>query len=174
MSITDQTYFQKRLISIPALNNEFNLSQLNDYIELMENDYLDSVLGYQMRKEFLLGIGDAGKWDNLLNGSEYTDCDGNLQKWIGFNNSIKESPIAYYIYFHKVREGDIILSTTGNIRTKNENSDRLLGYVNLVMAYNYMVRYNRSLAAYIEANENEYLSYEPNNKLTDTINIYGI
>lgn len=173
-NLIGQTYFQKRLISIPQLSDAANLKRLTDYIEMHENDYLDDVLGYEMRKAFLDGIGDGDKWDNLLNGVEFTDLEGRLQKWTGFNNTIKESPIAYYVYFYKVKECNIILSTTGNVKTKNENSDRITGLVNLVDCWNYMVKYNLTLKSYLESNSTIYPEYDPIDTLTEKINYFGI
>lgn len=177
MALTDITYFEQRLIVVPNLNREEIEGQLNDYINLHEPDYREKTLGYQLNKEFQAGLEEVTideKWANLRDGAEYLDSCGKTQKWKGFNNSLKESPIAYYIYFNLVREDNNPLSSTGVIFTNNENSSRITPLFKTVDAYNYMVRYNRKLAEFIEANEDIYTSYDPSDKMIKSINYFGI
>jgi hypothetical protein len=175
MALIDYTYFQKRLLAIPNLNQEEIVGNLNNYIALHEPLYLESVLGYAMNKEFQEALAGtpAQKWIDLRDGAEYTDKCGSLQKWNGFVTSTKESPIAYYNYFYLVREGNTMLTGTGTVESKNENSNRVEPLVKLVDAYRYMVGYNRQLAAFIEANDSDYPTYAPTDKLIENIYYFG-
>lgn len=176
MAFTDYTYLQKRLIAIPNLNEEVILGNLNNYIALHEPLYRESVFGYAMNKEFEAGLSEGTpltKWTNLRDGAEYTDSCGNVQKWTGFVNTLKESPIAYYVYFYLVREGNSILTGTGMVESRHENSDGVTPLVKLTDAWNYMVDYNRKLAAFIEANSSDYTTYAPTDKLIEKNNYFG-
>ena len=102
MSLIDETYFDKRILSIPNTNRDEVVNNISNYIEKFEPEYLNKVLGYELNKEFIAGLEEETplqKWLDLRDGAEYADCNGRLQKWTGFVNAIKDSPIAFYVFW---------------------------------------------------------------------------
>jgi len=176
MSQIDETYFQQRLIAIPNLNEDSVSSRLQSYIDLKEDDYFIDVLGQELKDLYLSGIGEVTpdqKWTDLQNGAIF-ECSGRQMKWTGFLNDIKDSPIAYYTYFYLVREGNSILTGTGVVESVNENSNKITPLVKLVDAWSYMVKKNRLLKLFIEANISDYPEYDPTDCLIENINYFGI
>ena len=175
MALIDYTYFQERLIAIPNLSREEITARLNSYINFKEDEYLSKVLGYEMKTEFEAAIAGtpAQKWIDLRDGAEFS-YNGNLYKWTGFLNDLKDSPIAYYVYYWMIKEDNTLLTGTGTAITKNENSDRVTPLIKLVDSYVYMADKNRLLKAFIEANSSDYPSYAPTDYLIQKINYFGI
>ena len=176
MPLIDNTYFENRLIAVPNQGREQILSDLNSYIEFKEDEYLINVLGYELNKEFQAGLLEATvlqKWKDLRDGAEFTYCN-KLYKWTGFVNAIKDSPIAYYTYYYYVRENNQSLQAVGVVFSQTENSNRVSPMLKLVDAWTYMVRKNRLLKMFLEVNEADYSTYDPDDSLTVSINEYGI
>jgi len=175
MNLIDHTYFQKRLTAIPTIKEEV-LQDLNDHIEKYEPEYLYSVLGVDLTDEFLAAI-EAGstdqRWLDLLNGVvfEYNDIK---YKWGGFNNTIKESPIAYYVMNYFIRSNNTLFTGIGTVTSNSENSDRSGPTVKLVDVWNKMVEQNEILVLFIESRYSDYSTYAPFDSLIYKMNIYGI
>jgi len=70
MSLINSTYFAKPDIKLPIDN-----INVQDYIDKFESDFLTTLLGYELQKEFVSEIEGgtlAPKWVDLKNGAEYT------------------------------------------------------------------------------------------------------
>jgi len=175
MNLIDHTYFQKRLTAIPNLKEEV-LQDLNDHIEKYEPEYLYSVLGVDLADEFITAIGGGStdqKWLDLLNGAKF-EAHGRKYEWLGFNNAIKESAIAFYVMWHFIRNNNTLFTGIGTVTSDSENSNRTDPTRRLVTLWNNMVEQNEILALFLESGLAVYPNYAPFDTLTDTINIYGI
>jgi len=175
MALIDKTYFQKRITAIPNLKDEV-LQDLNDHISLYEHDYLNNVLGVDLKNDFETGISlptPAEKWTKLRDGAEF-EYEDIKYKWSGFNNIIKDSPIAYYIMYWFVRNNNTSFTGIGAVTSNSENSTRIDPRRILVDNWNSMVKHNDILEKFLKANESDYSNYEPLDTLTEIINVYGI
>lgn len=82
--ILNHSYFFGDL-AIGQLDSAAVQDKLNGYIQQCEPEYLEALMGYATYQQFLAGIllPAPNKWLNILNGVEYTDLSGHLQKWKG-------------------------------------------------------------------------------------------
>lgn len=137
MIITD-SYFTGDIyipqVGSGASNIANDKTRLQNAIDKYEVEILVKGLGRKLCKEFYdqidpntrsikTGVSDA-KWGLLLNGDEYTD-GGKDYFWRGLvdkTGNLTESLMAYYIYFHYVREGQKSLTTQGTKKGKAQNT----------------------------------------------------
>jgi len=113
-TIIDNTYFTNEL-TLPVDNINIQL-----YIDEHEPIILKTILGYALYKEFTdaLSSSPAQKWVDLRDGKEYTDNQGNTQKYEGI-----KSIIADYVFFEIVSDKQWI-TTDGGVKIANtENSE---------------------------------------------------
>ena len=146
MTLIDYTYFQKRLLAIPNLKDSV-LEQLNDYIPILEDKYLEVMLGIKLKNQFLAGLEEgviADKWLRLRDGYEY-DISGITYKWGGFVRSDKVSPIANYIFCNLTANNQLANTGIGETKQKAENSVVLTPQYRISQVWNDMVEMNRSL-----------------------------
>lgn len=94
--IVNKSFFV-RDISIPNTNTTAITEKIDSYIAKYEPDCLLNILGYPLFK--LFGSESSQRMTDLLNGAEYTDERGELQKWQGLKHDTDISLIANYIYF---------------------------------------------------------------------------
>lgn len=175
--LIDQTYFQKRLTAIPNLNEPFVLAQLNNYLDIYEDEYLVKILGQELRDEFITGLSETvvdQKWKDLRDGVSFTYTDGVKYKWKGFLTSTKESPIANYVMWYIVRDGNDTLTGIGVVKSTGENSEVISPVSRMVNIYNQMVYQNRILEKFLITNATYYPNYCPQDTLTVSTNVYGI
>lgn len=161
-TIIDNSYF---VADVYLPNTDVTKSEGQYYIEmtaLHENRYLVDVLGYKMAKDFLAAIASnptSGIWYDIWKGAEFTDSNGLLNKWRGFANAEKESPIANYV-FTKILTGlKSQNSGVGVIRLLPENATPVSIVKTSVKAWNRMVELNRILDDFIYQNSADYPDY---------------
>ena len=85
MSLIDASYFKGEL-NIPNTSKDTIAERLNWFIEKLEKQFLNDLLGYEFSKLFLTGIqapAPEQRWLDLLGGVEYTNLQGRLAKWVG-------------------------------------------------------------------------------------------
>lgn len=141
--IINNGYF-KNEIYIPHAKPEITddvttvASDMLDFIEAYSRDCLVKCLGFALFKEFSgqldpveangLKSGADQKWDDLLNGKEYTNTDGKLTEWRGLryqNNPdglYDKSLIAEYVYFHYEKDQDDNRVGVGNVKENAKNA----------------------------------------------------
>ena len=123
MNLVDYTYFQKRLLAVPNLTGS-NLEQLNDYIPICQDRYLETMLGVKLKNDFIAGLQETTieqKWLDLRDGKDY-EVSGISYSWKGFVNSTKESPIANYTFCTMTVDNQNLNTGIGEVRKKAENS----------------------------------------------------
>jgi hypothetical protein len=179
----DKTYFQGEL-NIPSLQAQSPvLNSLNLFIQEREPMYLRSALGYSLWKLFIAGLAEAvpdARWTDLKNGADYTDGNGILRRWEGFTNSVKQSPIAGYVYYWFVRDAATYTSSSGEVESKKENATNISPSMKSVRAYNDMVKQTAILHDYltyaVDGNGDPlYPEYNPEAvECFKTINIFNV
>jgi hypothetical protein len=179
--ITDNTYF-KGSIYLSNIFDSGNVEYrvLGDYIERCENEYLEQILGYEMKAEFLSEIADnptSGIWFDLWKGAEYS-YGGRIHKWAGFSNNEKLSPIAYYIYYWYMRNQNSQTTGIGEVVSNVPNNSIGNESVKLMTAWNDMVRFNHKLYDFIYTNLSDYPTFigmtKENERLYTKINFANI
>lgn len=182
MTLINDTYFKKRLTAIPSLNQPPISTKLNNYLDIYEDEYLVNVLGQQLSDEFAAGLEESvvdPKWTALRDGAEFT-YNNVKYNWKGFLRTTKESPIANYIMWYIVRDGNDDLTGVGVMKSTSENSEVQSPINRMVNIWNQMVKENRILSLFLLSNQSDYPSYKLFNGsencdvLTTKQNIYGI
>lgn len=96
--------------------NQFKEEDLNQYILLFREQYLRQLVGAAVYAD--IENQTRQKWDDLLNGVDYVDSDGNRQH----HNGLLASLVAF-IYFEFVRD-NFTSTQVGRVKGKSENSER--------------------------------------------------
>jgi len=160
MNFTDYTYF---VGSINLPNTAPSLSEgaeLVLFIDKYESKYLTDILGYKMAKDFISNMlvvspPTSGIWFDLLNGKEFTDSNGNLNKWQGFN-TIGFNPIANYVYCELLEARETQTTGVGGQKSKINNSVQTSSRQKVVSAWNDMVELNCILYDFLIVNATLY------------------
>lgn len=112
-------------------------ASLTNFIDTYSREALIKCLGYALFKEFsaqldpnapngLIG-GAAAKWDELLNGKEYTDANGKLVYWKGIRQktagTYNKSFLADYTYYFYEKSEDDDRTGVGNVKQQAKNAD---------------------------------------------------
>lgn len=135
--IIDASYFTGSIF-LPQVGNGASSVANNDQklikaIDRYEAEILVMALGRKLTKEFLSNInpetkvlvdGADSKWDSLLNGQDYSK-NGKDYYWRGLidtTGNLKESMMAYYIYYNYVREGLTATTTMGVKKGQSQNT----------------------------------------------------
>lgn len=147
MNLIDNTYFIGE-INLPSSVLSGNLATIDAYIERYEKEFLKNLLGYDLYKELKAEIEDqtfTEKWDELVNGAEYT-IGGYTKKWDGLINSEKVSPIAYYVYYNYLKANIVNYESIGAVSALSENSARVAADGLMINAWNrYVDLYNNAI-----------------------------
>jgi hypothetical protein len=140
-TIISRDYFKLGEVFIPHAIDDPNDSNtgvkdnLDLFIDQYERDVLVKMLGYSLFKDFssnldiskpngLIPAADV-KWDQLLNGVEYT-IDDTLVNFRGIRHLDGANPIsliAYYTYFFYLKDDAIKYTGTGNQVVEAANSE---------------------------------------------------
>lgn len=140
MRIIDETYF-KGNIAIPNIEKDLD-SFLSSYVDRYEKEILIFLLGYNMYTDLMEAMEEAtlpNKWDAILNGATFNvTINGKLIncEWIGLKNDSKISLIAYYVFFHYLRDNANQFTGLSVIKSDAENADVIDPNNKLVWAWN--------------------------------------
>lgn len=125
---------------------------LQQYIDKYEPRILTRVLGYQLYKEFNVGLAEetpAEKWTELRDGAEYTYND-ELKYFDGL-----KTLIVNYVYFKFVKEQSQFNTGVGIKSIDTENSQNTDASFKQVYAFNELVDINCQLNEFITAKNDE-------------------
>ena len=121
--------------------------------------YLKTILGYELYELFQANIGaGSGIYHTLREGGQYTDLNGDLGYWNGFN-TVGYNPIANFIYFKHQSEQFSNTTGVGERRADAENMSMGNPSYKMVRAWNEMVDYNLQLHDFIISNSDDYPTY---------------
>ena len=128
--------------------------------EMYEVRYLQTFLGYELAKLLLAayaafpGTPLPSRYADIINGTEYTDFNGNLQKWEGLK--WQGSPILPYVYYNWIRWHVTNTTLGGEVLNQIENSQQI-GYTDkIVLNWNEGVKQNQILYEFLVKNSEVY------------------
>ena len=140
MSLINQSYFVGD-IALPNLDEVSNSFQ--DTMDRYEEEILKSLLGYQLYKAFIAGIGEVTpdqKWIDLRDGGvEFTfDFCGETitQEWNGLINSDLVSLISYHVYYKYRYENLSTTTSINDVMGIAENATKVNDTRKMVYAWN--------------------------------------
>ena len=158
--ITDNTYYVDELYlphAVPDASDAFLdvKSTVGRFIDKYEKDCLLKSLGRDLSREFYSNIdpsesskikaGADAKWDELMNGVQYTDANGNVKDWRGIRFELVEgegydrSLLANYIYFFYEKNEDTTRTNVGNVQESATNAARISKRPKVSSAWNEFV-----------------------------------
>lgn len=179
-SIIDYNYFVGE-INLPHTGSEDGYAVVDQFINRYEQEYLQSVLGYDLWKAFTNGIAATEpeqKWIDLRDGKEFTNLSGYNTKWMGFKNSELKSPIACYVYFHFMEDRVTDTAFIGEVKPSAENATQASPSAKMMNAWNRMAEMTDILYDFLRANEDTYPEFQnhpaPRWKRYKKINLFGI
>lgn len=149
-NLIDNTFFFGE-INIAQLNVQAVQDNINDFIAKYEPKYINEVLGYAFAKLYNAGItANEQRFLDIRDGKEFTNCEGYTDKWNGFTNSDKLSPIANYIYYWYIRTNTTYSSGIGEVQPTTENGTIVTPYGKLYHAWNEMVEAEKILYDFLQ------------------------
>ena len=136
-NLIDNSYFTGE-INLPGELLTGSFATMDSYIEKYEKDFLIKLLGYTTYKDFLA---NPSTYAGLINGAEYTMQYNGLKtvRWNGLVNDDLISPIAYYVYYHFMRDLATSTATVGVTMANSENSSVVSMSHKLTFAWNAMM-----------------------------------
>lgn len=153
-----ETYITKEQFIGRLILDFGSYSGFDAYAVQIQDEVLLNLLGYATYKDMNDNISDA-KYQNLLNGVEYTDSAGNLQKAVGI-----KVMLPYFFYFFYSRDIQSYNSTLGEFESLAENSQQATrSKLNskIVNNYNQGIVYYDQLIDYMELNSEDYPNLVP-------------
>jgi len=134
-TIIDNTYFEKGSLYIPN-NKDINVapvdtpssqSELDFFIEKYERELLLNAFGVTLYNELQSQIPNPTiqKWIDLINGSDYTDADGEVKRWDGLKGNLSQSVIAFFVYCEYLRNDNEAYATVGTVKNNAKNADNV-------------------------------------------------
>ena len=154
--IINTTFFDGGELNIPGTDTTAISESLDDIIGIYEPDYLKKALSYPLWKLFnaTLPIPPAGRFADLLNGGvEYTDSNGYVKEWGGFN-TVFTSPIAMYIWYWFQRKIASYNTPGGEQKGKTENAQNVGVDTKQMQQWNKMSRITCDLWQYLQYSVN--------------------
>lgn len=152
--------------------------KITGFISKYEPDILIKSLGYDLYKAYIAGIGagtPSQKWLDLRDGKEYL-IDGIYYRWRGFQNALKDSFIAYYVYYKITKDDPIFASSVGLRSVNTENSTPIDKGYKQSEVYNIMVDQINEMHDFIEyqnsVDETTYPNFYP--ETINKVNPFGI
>lgn len=162
--IIDCTYFTE-LLSVgispytgtPSITNEAETDRINAYAEIYEREYLVNILGDEMCGEFV---------------SYIESHEDSVEKWEKLYALLSEkySPIACYVFFKYISEGNYSVTSVGTVASSDE--DVVSPMVLQIRAWNDMVNMNKRVYELLQSVEYKGVCFNP--CMLRKINIMGI
>lgn len=168
MSLIDSTYFVGDL-NIPNTDKDYVLERLQYFIEKMERQLLQDILGYELYKPLVAAFDQAEddssytyetRLGNILNGTEYTGQDSRLHKWKGLvyvtESEVKGSLIANYVYWHWLKDQTTQTTGLGESATQAQNSTLTSPTIKMVKVWNEFAYQVQELFYFLQSNQLSY------------------
>lgn len=132
-------------------------NSLNQFIAIREKKYLDLILGEQLSKLFRDNItSEEDKWKNLK-----------AKFVIDVTDTIKQSPIANYIYYWYMRKTETAQTGSGEVNLKKQNSNSTSARIKAARAWNEMVRWNKAVRKFVK-DSSDYPEYNEPKRSSET------
>ena len=155
--LTTRVQYQKGVLAIERIISDETVKDAIDQAILdYEPVFLQRAFGYEFYRDLIDYIDDANHvanpiYDKLLNGVEFTDSCGNLQK---------TEPLKYctarYVFFEYKNETLTKNTTSGEMVFKTENADVVAPINRLVQVWNELAMAMVKIYDYIQINSDDY------------------
>lgn len=163
--IVDTTFFFGEL-EIPQVTEAYVQSYVTSLIQEHEPRFLEQLFGYAMYKDYLANQA-ASKYQDIINGKEYTDAAGVLRKWKGLKYATLAGPppakfksaIANYIYFRYMQDSQTASTGTGEKGIEANSTIVASPWSKMVRSWNSMVDDNIALYNFISVYPDVYPLY---------------
>ena len=157
MSITKNSFYTGEIYiphakpSITDGNTQVEQSLL-DFIDDYERDALIKSLGYKLAIEFISNLDDTEtnglksgtdqKWDDLLNGKDYQDSNGDTIRWNGIrwknktDGKYDRNFLTNYVYVFFENDYNVTRGNIGNEQEQAKNANRVSAAPKITKAFN--------------------------------------
>jgi len=132
-NLINKTFFVGEII-LPNLHLQAEETRLDYFISKYEPECLIKIMGYPLYRLFLSE--SSSRMNDLLNGAEYQDGEGNFRKWNGLKYGTL-SLIASYIYFYFIENNKAHTVGTGSMITKKESGSSISPADKMTLAWNF-------------------------------------
>lgn len=168
MALIVTTSFFYGLNAIPQLTETLIQTNVTALITELEPEFLEQLLGYPLYKQYKAWDGAAaGRFKDLRDGVEYTNCFGELAKWKGLKRDGENiSPIANYIYYWWLRKESTVTTAGGEKKTDKKSSVNTDSTNKQNKAWNTMVKWNKEFWEYMYVKQDVYPEYVTNGFMT--------
>ncbi len=168
MSLIDASYFVKKL-NIPNTDSPEIAEAVTSYINQFEPMFLQRLFGYPLYSAYKAHSADA-RFTDILNGKEYTNLNGYLNKWNGLIEVLvpaptppattpvaqKQSIIANFVYYHYRIENVTQFSGIGEMLMFGENANAVSPRRRLATVWNEMSNVVKQFIQFLDANQSIY------------------
>jgi hypothetical protein len=146
-----------------------SITEFQTFIGLKETDYLEQFFGYELAKIIIAAVvafnTDATplptRIADIINGVEFTDLNGRLQKWKGLKRPTDLiSPIANFVYYYWMRKEISKTTLSGEVMNETENSKNIGRASKMYTNWETGVIQNRILAEFMQVNLATYPEYQ--------------
>lgn len=167
-SLIDLTFFVKKL-NIPNTGDPAIIETVQSYILQYEPIFLERLFGYPLYAAYMASPADQ-RFVDIIDGKEFTDINGNLNKWKGLIEILvpaptppattptqqRQSPIANFVYFKYRVENVSQFTGIGELLPSAENATMVSPRRKLSMVWNEMREQVIQLMAFLTANQSAY------------------
>lgn len=161
--IIDYTYFRGEITIAQKSQLEVR-EDLQLLINKYEPVYLKQLMGFALYTAFIAGIdpisGAEQRWIDLLEGVVY-EANGRDYEWMGFENNLKESVIANFVYSKYIQKEIEQTTGIGQVRPTAENAVIVSALPKIVRAWNEMVNWQKAFIHYLDQNKSVYPEWKP-------------
>jgi hypothetical protein len=158
MAIITNPYFIGK-ISIPT-DNSYVSANLSTFIDRTEKQYLIDALGYELYKGFIAYVANPSpsvqRYDDILDGAEFTNSYGNLDKWDGLKDETTYISMLAYFTFYEFSTAHINETGKGTTVEMWENAEKISPIEKQLQAYNLGIEHYHKLYDFLLQNESDY------------------
>lgn len=170
MSLIDTTFFVANL-NITNTDDATIAETLTWFINKYEQMFLEKLFGYPLYVKYKANPTDQ-RFKDIIDGKEYTDINGYLNKWNGLVETIKEaipssgnspaisaqkqSIITNYVYYWYLRNAATQTAGIGEVRPQGENVTTVSPRQKMISAWNEMGDKIKQLMQFLDANQATY------------------
>lgn len=146
MNLINQSFFVGE-INIPNTNVQAVSEKLSYFINKYEPECLLKILGYPLYRVF--GNEASQRMTDLINGAEYFDALGNVNKFKGLIHDTNYSLIAYYIYYF-FQKSSITESTGVSTKLPDSEAGKTVSPADkMISAWNNFATESQSLISFL-------------------------
>lgn len=149
-NLIDVSFFESGLRTIPNVDKQTVKDRIEQAITTYQDYFLKEQFGYEFQKLMLANPTDP-IYANVIDGAEWTDYNGFLQKWDGLLE-----PLADYVFYKFIKENIIKFDGVGFSASSTENASLVQPIQIPVMVYNRFVEQMEHLYDYLIYSDFDY------------------